>query len=32
MLRGVWPDRSQPDPDNAGGGNEFIISHPLIIR
>jgi hypothetical protein len=32
MLRGVMPDRSEPDPDNAGGGNEFKLNHSLIIR
>ncbi len=32
MLRGVKPDRSQPDPDNTGGGNKQYLNHPLIIR
>jgi len=32
MLRGVIPDRSEPDPDNTGGGNEFKLNHSLIIR
>jgi hypothetical protein len=32
MLRGVIPDRSEPDPGNTGGGNEFKLNHPLINR